>query len=201
MPLSQLPNDLQDAAAAGTLLPLPLQAVLRGTVPFRPPALRTGQREVDSRVGAASLRRNDVTHFTAPVEAPAATPLRSATFDQRPAVPQVQTFARSRREIRRVTSYSLRGLTDPQDPFPFAELPCAGIHGSPLRSPVHGILCLHADCIGSPSSQTKWIEKTMVKIGLFGAAGHMGRMRVKAIDESGNCTLVGGCEKPGSSAT
>jgi 4-hydroxy-tetrahydrodipicolinate reductase len=34
----------------------------------------------------------------------------------------------------------------------------------------------------------------MTKIGLFGAAGHMGRTLIKAITESDQCTLAGGCE-------
>jgi len=38
----------------------------------------------------------------------------------------------------------------------------------------------------------------MIKIGLFGAAGHMGRILIRAIHESDNCTLAGGCERPGS---
>ena len=38
----------------------------------------------------------------------------------------------------------------------------------------------------------------MTKIGLFGAAGHMGRILIKAIHESDKCTLAGGCEKSGS---
>ena len=38
----------------------------------------------------------------------------------------------------------------------------------------------------------------MTKIGLFGAAGHMGRILIKAINESDKCTLAGGCERPGS---
>ena len=36
----------------------------------------------------------------------------------------------------------------------------------------------------------------MTKIGLFGAAGHMGRTLIKAINESDKCTLAGGCERP-----
>ena len=39
----------------------------------------------------------------------------------------------------------------------------------------------------------------MTKIGLFGAAGHMGKILIKAIHESDKCTLAGGCERPGSS--
>jgi len=38
----------------------------------------------------------------------------------------------------------------------------------------------------------------MTKIGLFGAAGHMGKILIKAIHESDKCTLAGGCERPGS---
>jgi len=38
----------------------------------------------------------------------------------------------------------------------------------------------------------------MTKIGLFGAAGHMGRILIKAVHESDKCTLAGGCERPGS---
>ncbi len=38
----------------------------------------------------------------------------------------------------------------------------------------------------------------MTKIGLFGAAGRMGRILIKAIHESDKCTLSGGCVKPGS---
>jgi 4-hydroxy-tetrahydrodipicolinate reductase len=37
----------------------------------------------------------------------------------------------------------------------------------------------------------------MTKIGLFGAAGHMGRILIKAIHESDKCTLAGGCDRPG----
>ena len=38
----------------------------------------------------------------------------------------------------------------------------------------------------------------MTKIGLFGAAGHMGKILIKAINESDKCTLAGGCERHGS---
>ena len=38
----------------------------------------------------------------------------------------------------------------------------------------------------------------MAKIGLFGAAGHMGKILIKAIHESDKCTLAGGCERSGS---
>jgi 4-hydroxy-tetrahydrodipicolinate reductase len=38
----------------------------------------------------------------------------------------------------------------------------------------------------------------MVSIGLFGAAGHMGKTMVRAIAESATCTLAGGCDRPGS---
>ena len=37
----------------------------------------------------------------------------------------------------------------------------------------------------------------MTKIGLFGAAGHMGRTLIKAINESDKCTLAGGCDRSG----
>ena len=35
----------------------------------------------------------------------------------------------------------------------------------------------------------------MTRIGLFGAAGHMGLTLIRAIDASGTCTLAGGCER------
>ena len=35
----------------------------------------------------------------------------------------------------------------------------------------------------------------MTKIGLFGAAGNLGRTLIKAIHESDKCTLAGGCER------
>jgi 4-hydroxy-tetrahydrodipicolinate reductase len=38
----------------------------------------------------------------------------------------------------------------------------------------------------------------MVKVGLYGAAGHMGKTMVKAISESTVCKLAGGCERTGS---
>lgn len=38
----------------------------------------------------------------------------------------------------------------------------------------------------------------MTKIGLFGAAGHMGKILIKAIHENDKCTLAAGCERPGS---
>jgi 4-hydroxy-tetrahydrodipicolinate reductase len=38
----------------------------------------------------------------------------------------------------------------------------------------------------------------MTKIGLYGAAGHMGTMLIKAISDSDICTLGGGCERSGS---
>ena len=38
----------------------------------------------------------------------------------------------------------------------------------------------------------------MTKIGLHGAAGHMGTMLIKAITDSNVCTLGGGCERSGS---
>lgn len=41
-------------------------------------------------------------------------------------------------------------------------------------------------------------EKTLTKIGLFGAAGHMGRTLIRAINDSDKCMLAGGCERPGS---
>jgi 4-hydroxy-tetrahydrodipicolinate reductase len=38
----------------------------------------------------------------------------------------------------------------------------------------------------------------MTKIGLFGAAGNLGRTLIKAIHESDKCTLAGGCERSAS---
>ena len=38
----------------------------------------------------------------------------------------------------------------------------------------------------------------MTKIGLYGAAGHMGQTMVKAINENTVCELAGGCERTGS---
>jgi 4-hydroxy-tetrahydrodipicolinate reductase len=38
----------------------------------------------------------------------------------------------------------------------------------------------------------------MIRIGVFGAAGHMGKTMIRAISESLNCTLAGGCERAGS---
>jgi 4-hydroxy-tetrahydrodipicolinate reductase len=38
----------------------------------------------------------------------------------------------------------------------------------------------------------------MTKIGLHGAAGHMGTTLIRAISESGVCELAGGCERPDS---
>ena len=38
----------------------------------------------------------------------------------------------------------------------------------------------------------------MTKIGLHGAAGHMGTTLIRAISESAICTLAGGCERPDS---
>ncbi len=35
----------------------------------------------------------------------------------------------------------------------------------------------------------------MTKIGLYGAAGHMGTTLIKAITDSNVCTLGGGCER------
>ena len=36
----------------------------------------------------------------------------------------------------------------------------------------------------------------MTRIGLHGAAGHMGRTLIRAISESAVCTVAGGCERP-----
>ncbi len=38
----------------------------------------------------------------------------------------------------------------------------------------------------------------MVRVGLHGVAGQMGLMLVKAITQSGTCTLAAGCDRPGS---
>ena len=38
----------------------------------------------------------------------------------------------------------------------------------------------------------------MTKIGLYGAAGHMGQTMVKAINESNACELAAGCDRTGS---
>jgi len=38
----------------------------------------------------------------------------------------------------------------------------------------------------------------MTKIGLDGAAGHMGTTLIRSISESGICELAGGCERPDS---
>ena len=40
----------------------------------------------------------------------------------------------------------------------------------------------------------------MTRIGLFGAAGHMGTTLIRAISASGDCDLAGGCDRPGSPA-
>ena len=38
----------------------------------------------------------------------------------------------------------------------------------------------------------------MTKVGLYGAAGHMGTTLIRAISKSAICTLAGGCERPNS---
>lgn len=35
----------------------------------------------------------------------------------------------------------------------------------------------------------------MIRIGLYGAGGHMGKTMIRAISESANCTLAGGCDR------